>query len=239
MAQRLQAAAGPGAHVARVGGDELLAVLPPDGPAPEAVGEAVAGAVVLSGAPVELRVRAGYGAAGDGEAFAPLLRRAHAALARAADDGTRYRAWSQELAVDPTRRLRLAGDLRVALADGQVRAVFQPLCRAGDAVVVGAEALARWRHPELGPVPPDEFVAIAEQTGLVTELLRVVLDDALAQARVWWDGGAPLRVSVNLSARSLPDPGLLELVARALDRLRPAGRGTAARDHREQRHGRR
>ena len=88
---------------------------------------------------------------------------------------------------------------------GEVFPVFQPLCRAADRVVVGAEALARWQHPDLGPVPPDEFIAIAEQTGLIGELTDVVLDSALAQAQAWRDGGLDLRVSVNLSPRSLTD----------------------------------
>jgi predicted signal transduction protein with EAL and GGDEF domain len=65
--------------------------------------------------------------------------------------------------------------------------------------VVGAEALARWQHPELGQVPPDEFIAIAEQSGLIGELTSTILHGALRQARAWLDLGLPLRVSVNLS----------------------------------------
>jgi EAL domain-containing protein (putative c-di-GMP-specific phosphodiesterase class I) len=154
----------------------------------------------------------------DAGTFRALLRNAQAALSRSSVGGTRYRSWTSELRVDPTRRLALAGDLQTALAVGDVVPVFQPLCRARDHAVVGAEALARWRHPHLGPVPPDEFIAIAEQTGLIAELTSVVLDRALAQARAWRDEGRPLRVSVNLSPRSLTDGDPVEAVLTALHR---------------------
>lgn len=215
--RRLQAAAGPGAVTARIGGDEFLAVLGRDGPGPEQVVRDLGGQFDLSGPQIDLRVRAGFCAwEKDTDTFQQLLRQAQAAMARAASGGTRYRVWSPELAVDPTRRLRLAGDLQLALARGEVTVVFQPLCRASNLTVVGAEALARWRHPELGQVPPDEFIAIAEQTGLISELTRVVLDAALRQGRRWHDDGHHLRVSVNLSPRSLGDPDLVADVCAVL-----------------------
>ena len=217
-ARRLQDRVGDRTVTARIGGDELMVLLRQTDLGPEELARVVAGTVDLAGAPFELRIRAGYCAATDAESFRSLLRNAQAALARAAAGGTRYRSWTPELTVDPTRRLRLAGDLHRALAAGEVVPVFQPLCRAADRVVVGAEALARWRHPDLGPVPPDEFIAIAEQTGLIGELTSVVLDRALAQARVWFDQGLDLRVSVNLSARSLTEDGLSQAVTDALAR---------------------
>ena len=215
-ATRLQHAAGSGAVLARIGGDELLAVLPPGGPGPAQVVAAVAGTCEVSGLPVELRVRAGFCAWDTAATFQHLLRGAQAALARASATGTRYRLWSPELSVDPSRRLRLGSDLQVALLSGQVFVVFQPLCRASDEVAVGAEALVRWQHPTQGRIPPDEFVAIAEQTGLVTELTRVVLDAALQQGRRWRDQGHDLRVSVNLSPRSLDEDDLVGMVRSAL-----------------------
>ncbi len=215
-ARRLQEAVGEGV-TARIGGDELLAVLSPDGPPPAHVVQRTEGTVELAGLRLELRVRGGYCAPEDGGAsFELLLRNAQAALARAATSGSRFRRWSSELTVDPSRRLRLAGDLQHAVARGAIVTVFQPLCRADDLLVVGAEALARWVHPELGKVAPDEFIAIAEQTGLITELTRGVLDAALRQARAWWDEGSDLRVSVNLSPRSLTDSDLVEMVEAAL-----------------------
>ena len=215
-AARLQEQVDGRTVTARIGGDELMVVLQQHDPDPEQVARAVAGTVDLAGARFELRIRAGYCAATDADDFQSLLRNAQAALSRSASGGTRYRSWTPELTVDPSRRLRLAGDLQRALSAGEVFPVFQPLCRSVDRVVVGAEALARWRHPELGPVPPDEFIAIAEQTGLIGELTNVVLDKALAQARAWRDGGLDLRVSVNLSPRSLTEGGLTEAVGRAL-----------------------
>ena len=217
-ARRLQDRVGDGTVTARIGGDELMVLLRRVDVGPEELARAVAGTVELAGAPFELRIRAGYCAATDAESFQSLLRNAQAALARAAAGGTRYRSWTPELTVDPTRRLRLAGDLHRALAASEVVPVFQPLCRAADRVVVGAEALARWRHPDVGPVPPDEFIAIAEQTGLIGELTSVVLDRSLAQARAWSDQGLDLRVSVNLSPRSLTEDGLVRAVTDALTR---------------------
>ena len=218
-AQRVVERASPRAVTARIGGDELLVVLPRGGPRPEQVLRQVGGTVEVAGTQFALRVRGGFAPVGArDETLEQLLRRAQAALAKAAAAGTRYRSWSAELAVDPSRRLRLAGDLQDAIVRGDVFPVFQPLCRASDRAVVGAEALARWRHPELGQVPPDEFIAIAEQSGLIGELTSTVLDGALRQARAWLDLGVPLRVSVNLSPRSLTDADLISAVAIALDR---------------------
>jgi diguanylate cyclase (GGDEF)-like protein len=217
-ARRLQEQVGQATVCARIGGDELMVLLQGEDPGPEEVARTVGGTVDLAGARFELRIRAGYCAAADGDSFQSLLRHAQAALSRSAAGGARYRSWTPELTVDPTRRLRLAGDLQTALAQGHVFPVFQPLCRASDRVVVGAEALARWHHPHLGLVRPDEFIAIAEQTGLIGELTTVVLDKALAQARSWRDQGLALRVSVNLSPRSLTEGGLIETVEEALDK---------------------
>ena len=218
-AQRLQASATKAGLTARIGGGDLLVVLPCGGPGPESVLRAVAGTVEVAGTQFALRVRGGFApVAAEDESFEQLLRRAQAALARAAAAGTRYRSWTPDLAVDPSRRLQLAGDLQEALVRGDIAPVFQPLCRASDRSVVGAEALARWRHPQIGPVPPDEFIEIAEQTGMIGELTSAVLDAALQQARVWRDLGKPLRVSVNLSPRSLTDDDLASAVVSALER---------------------
>ena len=214
VAGRLTAAVGPGAVVARLGGGEFLAVLPGGGPGAEQVARAVGGAVDVAGALLQVRVRTGSCA--EGATFPALLRLAQAALAAARSGGRRAEVWSGRLEVDSSRRLRLGADLPGALERRQVVPVYQPLVRAADLQVVGAEALARWRHPELGPVGPDEFVAIAEQTGLVTDLTRVVLGEALDQVARWRGGGRDLRVSVNLSARSLLDPQLVPMVCGAL-----------------------
>lgn len=216
-ARRLQDQVSHNAVIARIGGDELMVLLPLGGPGPEEFARSVAGAVELAGTRFELRVRAGYCSGTDAHgSFDLLLRNAQAALSRAAVAGVRYRSWTPELRVDPSRRLRLAGELQGALARGEIYPVFQPLCRASDHLVVGAEALARWRHPDLGAVPPDEFIAIAEQTGLIAELTAVVLHSALRQVRAWRDEGHSLRVSVNLSPRSLTDGDLPAAVEEAL-----------------------
>jgi diguanylate cyclase (GGDEF)-like protein len=107
-AARLQDRVGAQTVTARIGGDELMALLRHDDPGPEQLARAVAGTVELAGARFELRIRAGYCAATDADSFQSLLRNAQAALSRSAAGGTRYRSWTPQLTVDPSRRLRLA-----------------------------------------------------------------------------------------------------------------------------------
>ena len=124
-----------------------------------------------------------------------------------------------------------------ALRAGEVFPVFQPLCRAADRVVVGAEALARWRHPDLGPVPPDEFIAIAEQTGLIGELTSVVLDKAAAPgAGVAGPGARPARVGQPLAPVADRGGPAGRRSQAALASARPAAVGAAAGDHRVDHH---
>src|SRR6185437_15146619 len=105
--------------------------------------------------------------------------------------------------------------------ENEFRVVYQPEIDLRSGHVTGVEALVRWHHPERGLVPPGEFIPLAEQTGLIAGIGAWVLDVALAQA-IEWQGarhdGASLAVWVNLSARQLGDPGLVELVADALNR---------------------
>jgi EAL domain-containing protein (putative c-di-GMP-specific phosphodiesterase class I) len=94
----------------------------------------------------------------------------------------------------------------------------QPQARSGSGQVLGVEALARWSHPELGDVSPEEFIPIAERTGLIAPLTSQVLDASLAACAEWRDAGHDLGIAVNLSTRSLHDADLVEEVARLLRR---------------------
>ena len=102
-------------------------------------------------------------------------------------------------------RLALLGDLRTGIETGQLTVYYQPKSDARTGVVVGMEALARWQHPTRGLVPPDEFIPLAENTGLIGELTFEVLRQALHQVSNWLAGGMRIGVSVNLSARQLTD----------------------------------
>jgi EAL domain-containing protein (putative c-di-GMP-specific phosphodiesterase class I) len=99
----------------------------------------------------------------------------------------------------------LATELRTALATRQIEVHYQPIARATDGQVVSAEALARWLHPELGRIGPDEFIPIAERSGLVHDLTLYVLDEALGQVRSWRAAGLDLSVAVNLPVQVLRD----------------------------------
>lgn len=107
--------------------------------------------------------------------------------------------------VNTIERLALLGDLRRALSNGELFLVFQPKISLTDGSLGSAEALLRWQHPERGLIPPDAFIPLAENTGLIGPLTRHVLDLALAQARTWMDDGTPLKIAVNTSARNLHD----------------------------------
>jgi EAL domain-containing protein (putative c-di-GMP-specific phosphodiesterase class I) len=118
-------------------------------------------------------------------------------------------------------------DLRAALQNGGVEVYVQPQARLDDGVVVSVEALARWHHPELGWVSPEEFIGIAERSGLIGTLTTRVLDASLAACAQWRAAGHDVGIAVNLSARSLQGPDLLDEVYRLLRRHRvPAGRLT-------------
>lgn len=114
------------------------------------------------------------------------------------------------------RKLTLLSQLRGAVDNGELVLHFQPLVNFGSGAVVGAEALVRWNHPDEGLLPPGEFVPLAEGSGFIHELTRFVLYAACEQAKVWETAGAPLIVSVNISARCLLDTGLPQSVAATL-----------------------
>jgi EAL domain-containing protein (putative c-di-GMP-specific phosphodiesterase class I) len=122
------------------------------------------------------------------------------------------------------RRLSLSADLRHDLEAGRLQVYFQPKADTRTARVTGFEALLRWTHPTYGPIPPDEFVPIAEQSGLIAPLTRWVLSEALSHLARWRASGLDVTVAVNLSARSLLDINLVEDVRRCLRNAGVPGR---------------
>jgi diguanylate cyclase (GGDEF)-like protein len=146
-----------------------------------------------------------------------LLRDADAALHQAkAQGGGRYVLFDQAMHARALERLELEADLRRALADGELELHFQPIVGLEQGAVVAAEALARWRHPERGLIPPGAFVPMAEETGLIHPLGRWALRAACAQAKAWREDGRPLRVAVNVSTREMQQPDFAEQVLRTL-----------------------
>jgi diguanylate cyclase (GGDEF)-like protein len=172
----------------------------------------IAGVVIDVGASLGLAV-----APRDGDDATTLLQRADVAMyvAKAGHRGVvRY-----EPGADPysSRRLSLAADLRRAVENGEIETHYQPITSLDVDSPIAVEALARWNHPEHGPVPPDVFIPIAEQSGLIRDLTFLVLDDSLAQARSWRSQGFEMAVGVNLSVRCLTDDDLVARIGRHLD----------------------
>jgi EAL domain-containing protein (putative c-di-GMP-specific phosphodiesterase class I) len=119
-----------------------------------------------------------------------------------------------------------------ALARGEFTLVYQPLVDLADGALVGVEALARWRHPLLGMLGADQFIALAEDTGLIVPLGLRLLEQACRQQVRWLAAGTPIPlVSVNLAARQIHQPGLVGTVAEVLDRTGLPARAPAG-DHR-------
>ncbi|MGE5504274.1 MAG: putative bifunctional diguanylate cyclase/phosphodiesterase, partial [Actinomycetota bacterium] len=114
-------------------------------------------------------------------------------------------------------RLTLERSIREALGAGQFELFFQPQVRLSDYALVGAEALIRWRHPELGIIAPDKFIPVAEDTGLIVPMGQWVLRDACRQLREWGERGITgVRLGVNISGRQFREPDLADTVAGAI-----------------------
>jgi diguanylate cyclase (GGDEF)-like protein len=225
VAHRLAHSVRPGDVVARLGGDEFAVLLP-------SVKEAGAAREVASrlraalAEPVRLEamtfhVQASIGIAiypDDASTFEQLMQRADVAmyLAKQRHSGIeRYKAHADRNSAD---RLTLLGELRDAIRDNEIELYFQPKIRLADQQVIGMEALARWTHPDRGLLSAADFVGLAEQTHLTSELTEQVLDKALDQAARWRSDGMPVQVSVNLPARDLLSRRLVDLVSQALSR---------------------
>jgi diguanylate cyclase (GGDEF)-like protein len=214
---------------ARLGGDEFALVVEcADADAAVLVARRVLKAVQepVDLSQLHLDVRASIGIAvwpHDGGDVASLLQRADVAMYAAKAAKTGVECYRAEVDHNTPRRLTLAAELRRALADGQLAVHYQPKADLLSGRITGAEALVRWFHPELGFIPPDEFIPVAEQTGLIGPLTTFVLGQALAQCRDWQNAGLDVGVAVNIAARSVADPGFAPLVESMLERARVSG----------------
>jgi diguanylate cyclase (GGDEF)-like protein/PAS domain S-box-containing protein len=227
VAERLSDLLRPGDTVARMGGDEFALLCEDIGGYQEASGIAsrVVGAFDkpfhVHGADLSLTASVGV-AVGSLAGPAPelLLRDADVAMYRAKDSGRdRYEVFDETMLADASERLSVEKDLRQAIVDGQLRLYYQPIVHIDTGAIAGFEALVRWEHPVRGLLGPVEFIPTAEQTGLIVPLGRYVLAEACLQAASWADmhaTGEQLRISVNVSAKQLAQPGWSDEVAQAL-----------------------
>jgi EAL domain-containing protein (putative c-di-GMP-specific phosphodiesterase class I) len=155
----------------------------------------------------------------DGHDAETLVRNADSAMYRAKEQGRdNYQLYTPAMNAKAIERLSLESRLRQAVANDELELHFQPFFDLKTSEVLGAEALLRWRHPELGLIPPGEFIPIAELSGLIVPIGEWVLRTACAEARKWHENGYPaLTVSVNLSSRQFQQTDLGSQVTHALE----------------------
>lgn len=217
-ADRLVKAAPDGASVHRLGGDEFAVVVPGS---PPDVRRAARELLAAFDPPfrvetLELLVRASAGVAAapdhgtDGDT---LMKNADIALYHAKLERDRISTFDPAFDVNTVERLQLLADLRSALDSGQLHVVYQPQVDLDSRRILGVEALLRWNHPRHGAVRPDDFIPLAENSGLIYPLTAFVLDQAFGQLAQWRRAGHDIRMAVNLSARHLGDVSLPDQVA--------------------------
>ncbi|MFV0133501.1 putative bifunctional diguanylate cyclase/phosphodiesterase [Streptomyces sp. HMX87] len=223
-ADRLRQALPRGAEAARLGGDEFAVLLPVADSTTSAtrIARQLVGALGspldLDGLTLVLEASAGVAVFPDHALDAEgLLRRADVAMYQAKRDRTGVEVYESKRDSNTPDRLGLLGDLRRALDAHEVELHYQPKVRF-DGQVAGLEALVRWVHPERGKVPPDEFIAIAESSGLMPHLTEYVLETALGQVAEWRSQGLFVPVAVNVSPRDVHTPGFAGSVAARLAR---------------------
>jgi diguanylate cyclase (GGDEF)-like protein/PAS domain S-box-containing protein len=223
LAARLGDALGDMDRVARLRGDEFGVLLPDaDAAFARQVGDRILGSLqrpfMVQRLPIEVSASVGMAVAPEhGVEAETLLRHADSAVQAARKQGGAASVvYSAQCEPHDPSRLALADELRRALEGNDLQLHFQPKVDLKTRTVVGAEALLRWPHPKRGFVPPAEFIPLAEQTGLIRNLTRWVLDRATGEARGWERGGRKIPVAVNVSARSLSDERIVDAVEEAL-----------------------
>jgi diguanylate cyclase (GGDEF)-like protein len=210
--------------IARLGGDEF-AILLPMATVDEAARtanrliSALQEPFAVGGLHLELDASIGIALAPDHGADADtLLRRADVAMYVAKRGNTGWAIYDADQDQHSPARLALVGELRRAIDGNELSLHYQPKVTYKASRVTCVEALVRWNHPQHGMLSPDQFVPIAEQTGLIRPLSRWVLEAAIRQSSEWWQEGLDIAVSVNLSMRNLHDPEIVDMIEELLTR---------------------
>ena len=211
--------------LARIGGDEFTILLTnlaePTGAATvaERIIEELSRPFAIGGKEIHIGVCIGIAIyPSHGSMAEDLLKKAHMALYRSKAEGrNQYHFYSEQMDSEIRARKDLERDLRAALAENQLSLVYQPQMDIDSGSMVGMEALLRWNHPERGPIPPAEFVPVAEATGAIVPIGEWVLRQACAQNKAWREAGLPpFAVAVNLSAVQFRQDDLVATVGAAL-----------------------
>lgn len=204
--------------IARLGGDEFAVIIPDTDAekATQTAGMIIKGfnePFVFEG--LQLDISASIGIAlfpGHGEETHTLIRRADIAMHTAKKIESGWIIFSPKYDQFPPDRLALMGELRHAIEQDQLFLLYQPKLDLKANGISGIEALVRWQHPKLGIIPPNQFIEVAEKTGLINQLTLWVLKEAVRQSRILCQSGFETSVAVNLSVKSLQTPQLLDLV---------------------------
>lgn len=226
-AERLRSVVRAEDTVARLGGDEFLVIVGGVSHAGDA--DAVASKITQAFAPLFQIDGSEFGASpsigvslypDDGSEAAVLLRNADLAMYEAKEAGRNtFRFFNQKIHDDSVARMEMERQLRGALERGELQVHFQPLVSARDGQLVGAEALLRWTHPVLGRVPPDRFIPVAEQSGLIVGIGNWVLDEACAHAARWREArNGEFVIAVNVSPRQFANPGLVDTIRACVEK---------------------
>lgn len=225
VARRLRACIRESDTVARLGGDEFT-VLMPDLAQTDDVGvvlNKVLGVFetqfMLDGIAVDATSSIGICMfPDDGDCGEELMKKADIAMYDAKGaGGNSYQFYNSEINTRTIKRQKMERFLRHAVGRSELELLFQPLACSNTRGIIGAEALLRWRHPEQGLLNPEQFLAIAEDSGAIVPIGEWVIREACEQARIWNEKGYPLSVSVNLSNRQFHQPDLIDKTARILE----------------------
>ena len=213
--------------LSRMGGDEFVLIISAADPGSAAmVAQRIietVGATALSAEGVDLHVTASVGIAlypSDGDNERELMAHADAAMYHTKNNGRNgYTFFAPSMNISAHQQLKLLNELRRAIERNELVLHYQPKSAAPDYRMVGAEALVRWQHPELGLLLPGDFIHAAERSGLILPIGDWVLDEACRQVRVWQDAGQQIQnVAINLSPLQFSSPSLVDTVAQALQR---------------------
>jgi diguanylate cyclase (GGDEF)-like protein len=223
VARRIQSCLRAGDEIARMGADQFAVLLPVNGAASaetlaRRVLDSVAQPFQLDDAQFTLTCSIGVALCPQhGSGIDELVSHAEGAMRDVKDGGrANFRIHQPRARSDPLQHMKLDHAMRQALVSGRLRLNYQPQVDLSSGLVVGAEALVRWRDPELGEVAPADFIPVAEETGFITAIGDWVLSQAARQAARWHRRGTPIPIAVNVSALQFQQDEFIDRVARAL-----------------------